>query len=540
MHYNRLEETLNFLNLNELSRIIGIEILEGLSDLNISITKSSIIEMLLTSRGTSFLSEKEARKILFSKPDVKAFLNISTEISDTFINSSWTKNYEKVANILELDPGEFNEEKSKRKADFISGATETLMPYQNWMRKLVLDKFANNVGKRTLVHMPTGAGKTRTAMQIVFDQIRTRSPKDTTIIWMAHSDELCEQAVQSFDVLWPNQQISTARIWRAWGGLSDLSEFNGGGCNFVVTSFQTLFSWMKSNDNNRFSIINRLKLKTDFLIIDEAHLSTALTYRRVIEFISSNDTNILGLTATPGRHSIGDDGDETKTLSDFFDDSLISMPKDDGSKAEDPISFLQSKGVLSKVLTDTLPGSNVKLSATEIKSCSELLELPELVLKRLGSDTQRTLNVAVKVLELTRERKQVIVFCPSKLNSLFLAEFLKINGCSAASITGDLAMSERHRKLEEFKSQELQVITNFNVLTTGFDAPNIGAVVIARPTLSVVLYSQMIGRGLRGPLFNGTEFTTIINVADNIDNLPSFQSAFTYFNDFFGGETEDG
>ena len=66
-----------------------------------------------------------------------------------------------------------------------------------------------------------------------------------------------------------------------------------------------------------------------------------------------------------------------------------------------------------------------------------------------------------------------------------------------------------------------------------FDAPNIEAVVIARPTLSVVLYSQMIGRGIRGPLFGGTHSTTIVNVEDNIANLPDFRSAFTYFNKFF-------
>ena len=69
--------------------------------------------------------------------------------------------------------------------------------------------------------------------------------------------------------------------------------------------------------------------------------------------------------------------------------------------------------------------------------------------------------------------------------------------CKSAAITSDLEMSERQRKLKLFKENKIQVITNFNVLTTGFDAPNIEVVVIARPTLSVVLYSQMIGRGLR-------------------------------------------
>ena len=164
----------------------------------------------------------------------------------------------------------------------------------------------------------------------------------------------------------------------------------------------------------------------------------------------------------------------------------------------------------------------------------KVLELPEAVLKKLGNDHQRTINIARRTLELARnEGKQTIVFCSSKTNALILAEYLKLNGCTAAAITGDLAISERQNKIEAFKKGEIKIITNYNVLTTGFDAPKIGAVVIARPTLSIVLYSQMIGRGLRGKLFGGTELTTIVNVQDNILNLPDFKSAFTYFNKFF-------
>lgn len=533
MHLEKVTNVLNFLNLSELSEILEDEVLEGLSELGIPITKSSLIEMLLTSRGLSFLLEKKYRKILFSKPDIIVFLQLSPEIAKSIVRSPWSRNYKLVANLLECDFTSLAPVGYKREGNFQSKGSITLMPYQNWMRRKVSDFFFNKTGERTLVHMPTGAGKTSTAMQIVFDQIRMKSPLNITVIWMAHSDELCEQAVESFDNLWPNQQISSAQVWRAWGGISDLSDYDGSGCNFVVTSFQTLFSWMKSGQNKRFELINRLKRHTDFLIIDEAHLSTAPTYRNVIDYISRIETNILGLTATPGRHHIGGDIEETEELVSFFDSNLLSMTRDDGTKAKDPIGFLQSKGVLSKVLHDTLPGTDVTLSQNELTACSEFLELPEVFLKRLGLDHQRTLNIARKVLELVEQEKQVLVFCPSKANSLFLSEYLKINNCLAASITGDLGMVERKNNLEKFKKNEINVITNFNVLTTGFDAPNINAVVIARPTLSVVLYSQMIGRGLRGSMFGGTEFTTIVNVDDNIQNLPDFRSAFTYFNDFF-------
>ena len=94
-------------------------------------------------------------------------------------------------------------------------------------------------------------------------------------------------------------------------------------------------------------------------------------------------------------------------------------------------------------------------------------------------------------------------------------------------------MGERQTKLELFKDNKIQVITNFNVLTTGFDSPNIEVVIIARPTLSVVLYSQMIGRGLRGKEVGGTEEILLIDVDDNFNNMPNLYKAFTYFNNYF-------
>jgi DNA repair protein RadD len=530
----KLPAVLRHLNLGELSDIMGQEVLTGLSEIGLSLTKNKLIEILLSSRGCSFLGDKKNRRILFRNSEILSHLGLTMQCAEELINQSWLKNHKRVAELLNINSALLVPLEQKRLSHFDADGMRNLMPYQNWMRKKVYDFFSNKRSARALVHMPTGAGKTSTAMQIIFDQIRMRSPQDTTIIWLAHSDELCEQAAQSFGELWPNQQIGTARVWRAWGGFSDLNDYNADGCNFIVTSFQTLYGWMKSKKNDRFSVVNKLKMNADFLIIDEAHLSTATTYRSVIDYVSGMDTSILGLTATPGRHGISGDTIHTSDLVTFYDSNLLTMPRDDGTETSDPIGFLQSKGVLSQVELQSIPGLDISLSEADIKACSQQLEIPEAVLKTLGQDYKRTLNVARKALELAQlKNKQTLVFCPSKTNALILAEYLKINGCSAAAVTGDQPMLERQSNLEKFKSGEIKIITNYNVLTTGFDAPKISAVIIARPTLSVVLYSQMIGRGLRGSLFGGTASTTIVNVTDNIENLPDFKNAFTYFNGFF-------
>ncbi|NJL55457.1 hypothetical protein HC928_09910 [bacterium] len=93
---------------------------------------------------------------------------------------------------------------------------------------------------------------------------------------------------------------------------------------------------------------------------------------------------------------------------------------------------------------------------------------------------------------------------------------LRRKGRSAAVVTGETRRATRRHIIEEFRAGRLRVLCNYGVLTTGFDAPKIRAVIIARPTTSVVLYEQMIGRGMRGPLNGGTEECLVIDLQDNI------------------------
>ena len=100
-------------------------------------------------------------------------------------------------------------------------------------------------------------------------------------------------------------------------------------------------------------------------------------------------------------------------------------------------------------------------------------------------------------------------------------------------VDGKTNQGARQSILKEFKNGELQIICNFGILSTGFDAPKTDLVFIARPTQSIVLYSQMIGRGLRGKEVGGTENCTIVTVKDNISGLPNDSNIFTYFDEYF-------
>ena len=91
----------------------------------------------------------------------------------------------------------------------------------------------------------------------------------------------------------------------------------------------------------------------------------------------------------------------------------------------------------------------------------------------------------------------------------------------------------RRQYLKDFKEGRIQIVSNYGVLSTGFDAPKTDVVFISRPTKSLVLYSQMIGRGLRGPAIGGTEYCTIIDVKDNIIGLPDEEDIYDYFEDYY-------
>ena len=132
-----------------------------------------------------------------------------------------------------------------------------------------------------------------------------------------------------------------------------------------------------------------------------------------------------------------------------------------------------------------------------------------------------------------KERKQIILFAPSKGSAEDIAISLKFNGLKAESITSDLSEGVRKNIIDNFKKNHINIITNYGVLTTGFDAPNTNVVVIARPTKSAVLYSQMIGRGLRGPKMGGTENCLIVDVKDNVIDYPTLEQQFVYFDKYY-------
>lgn len=540
-------DVLESLGVQALVEHVGEERTLRLQRLGQSIDSSLLASVLESEQGVNVFRSKALRLDLMitrRSEKLRELVGNAGPVSDRlhrFNDFSWGNN-EKSKRFLE-----FFELASAyliveaRKLDFLAEVSVRgpLHAYQNWIRKKIGAFLSSTTQQRVIVHMPTGSGKTRTTMESICDYLRSQTQECKTVVWFAHSEELCEQAAESFTTIWGRFGCENAQVIRLWGG-SKVEAVALDRPTFVVTSFQTAYKMLSTSDDIRFALFNKIRHKCGLLVVDEAHQSTAPTYQEAIELFTNRKSKIIGLTATPGRHHLGADTVATTNLSDFYQGNKIGIVDDHGNALTDPIGFLTDKGILSKVTRYKLDsGTTVTLTPSEARHIEAMLDMPRSVLEKLGNDEQRMGKIASHAIKLAFvEHRPTIIFAPSKQNAVELASLISLKGCKASVVTGETHPIDRADAIRDFKDGTVKVLINFGVLTTGFDAPNIRAVIVARPTTSVVLYSQMIGRGLRGPLMGGTEECMIVDVNDNIVNMPEANKAFTYFDNFFKNESK--
>ena len=383
-----------------------------------------------------------------------------------------------------------------------------LFPHQKRVA-LEVERYLYREDGRVMMHLPTGVGKTRTAMSIVASHLRHRKG---IVLWLAGTKELLEQAVDEFQPTWQAVGDRAVECVRFWGGHdADLSRPEDG---LVVAGLSKLHSYGRSRED-----LWSLGDRTTMVIFDEAHQAVAPTYKDLVDTIVTRNpkTPLLGLSATPGRTWARPEVDEA--LAALFYRNKVTVTYG----GENPIRHLTESGYLSAVdfkLLNVEPG--LRLSAAELSRLAASLDMPVDVADRLGEDEVRNLRIVEAVLELAKRHRRVLVFAPSASNATLLAGVCRGIGVGASAVTANTDAEERARIVRRFKRPDrgTQVLWNYGVLTTGFDAPGASAALIARPTKSLVLYSQMVGRVVRGPRAGGTEQCEVVTVVDT--NLPGF------------------
>ena len=378
--------------------------------------------------------------------------------------------------------------------------------------------------RRVILHMPTGAGKTRTAMNVIAEHLRNNEP--TVVVWLAFSEELLEQAASEFEVAWRYIGNRDVDVVRFWGDRSaDLNAVEDG---ILVAGLAKIYQANRRDLNLLPSVGDVATL----VVMDEAHQSIAETYASVLDTLATKrpGTSLLGLTATPGRTY--SDIEEDSRLSRFWGGRKVML---EVPGYENPVHYLIEHGYLAQPEFRTvLVNPGAVLTDEDRRRVEASLDLPEDALSRLGDDEVWNTAVTEAARELLDRHRRVIVFATTVRQAVVLAAVMRALGHNARTVTGSTPKTERESILQQYtnNSAEAMVLFNYGVLTTGFDAPSTSAAVIARPTRSLVLYSQMVGRAMRGPRAGGNPRAEIVTVIDPA--LPGFSdpaAAFTNWED---------
>ena len=361
-------------------------------------------------------------------------------------------------------------------------------------------------GRRAIAHMPTGAGKTRLACHAACHLFNKYENEDKLLIWLAASEELCEQAADSLAEAWLHLGNRTAQVHRYWGDTGKLSYEPG----FLVTGLAKLYA-ASGNDPG---ILTQLARRAAAVVFDEAHQAIARTYQFVTEQLLTFEPPLLGLTATPGRKTLP--GDEDERLAELFNHQKVTI---NPRGHPDPLTYLITHGFLSDPQFTLIPLSS-NLPFLEGHGG----DYPDSVLNQIGKDPDWQEQIVRVTTQALSEHRRVIVFCPSLESVHECTAELGQQELQVASITGTTPTEQRQNTIRKFREPDdnPMALLNYGVLTAGFDAPRTSCVIIARPTTSLVLYSQMAGRAMRGERSGGNRRCQIYTVVDT--KLPGFGS----------------
>jgi DNA repair protein RadD len=335
-----------------------------------------------------------------------------------------------------------------------------LRPYQQRTLDQLYAWFeAGNTGHPCLV-LPTGSGKSHIIAALCKDAL-TNWP-ETRVLMLTHVKELIEQNAEKMRLHWPDAPLG---IYSASIGRKELGE------PITFAGIQSVRN--KAKELGHF----------DICIIDEAHTVSHKDqggYRNLIRDLEAINPNlrVVGLTASPYRLGHGMITDPPALFSDLIEPVSI-----------EELIYLGHLSVLRSKLTKS------QLDTTGVKKRGG--EFIESELQKAVDTNDQNVAVVQEVIRLAGDRQHWLFFCTGVAHAQHIRDVLISLQISSACVTGDTPKHEREAILADFKAGKITALTNANVLTTGFDYPDIDLIAMLRPTMSPGLYVQMAGRGMR-------------------------------------------
>ncbi|MAM13043.1 MAG: DNA helicase [Rhizobiaceae bacterium] len=347
--------------------------------------------------------------------------------------------------------------------------------YQDEAKQAVMNFWVQG-GGNPLIDLATGTGKSMVIASMVQDLLRDYPT--FRVLMLTHVKELVQQNFMALLRVWPD---APAGIYSAGLNRRDVHH------RITFASIQSVY--------NKASQLGR----RDLILIDEAHLVPLKgegMYRRLLDdlYAINRDARVAGLTATPYRLDTGrlDEGD-TRLFDQVVYSYGIAKGIEDG--------FLSP--LISKATAARIDVSEVKRRGGEFVPAS--LE---------GAADAVTQEAVSEIADLGANRKSWLVFCAGVKHALNVRDAIRASGFSCETVSGETPSGERDNIIRRFRAGEIRCLTNANVLTTGFDVPQVDLVAMLRPTLSTSLYVQIVGRGTR--LSPGKDNCLILDFAGNV------------------------
>lgn len=400
------------------------------------------------------------------------------------------------------------------------------VPYEHQKKAMeCMDRINSSADFSTLVVLPTGGGKTYTAALWLLHNAIDRHKK---VLWMAHRQLLLEQAAQAFqDYAYAETipHISGFR-YRIISGAA-----NHGRTMDICRDDDLLIVSKDSIGRNLPALNNWLAGEKEiFLVVDEAHHSTAKTYRRVIDYVRSKvpHVKLIGLTATPFRTAEEEKGLLGKIYTDGVKNNVV-IHNDVGITYQISLKDLINRRILAKPVfesyqTEEQYGQELGLEAWE--SIQHLDTLPEDVARKIALSVPRNRLIVDTYKKGQKKYGQTIVFAVNVDHAIALNAQFREAGIASDYVVSSIrdmatgvtiSREDNERKEQAYREGKLQVLINVNILTEGVDFPKTGTVFLARPTISTILMTQMVGRALRGPAAGGTDTAYIVSFVDGWD-----------------------
>ena len=330
--------------------------------------------------------------------------------------------------------------------DWDTSLKVSLRPYQKECLDAI-DKGFKRL-RTAIVSLPTGAGKT-----IIFSAYAYNKKWRTLVL--AHRDELIQQALEKYVFL--------------TGDKSNIGVIKSGEWNikpFTAGSVQTLYKNLDKIDGKDF----------DLVITDEAHHYVASTFRAVVDRLleTNPDLKLLGVTATPFRS-------DSKNLKDLFEEMVYAIDIKELMR----LGYLvpvRGKKIYLPVNMDDLKTAYGDFTDKSISEVFDEDEINRLIVQKWKEEA---------------ENRKTIFFLSSVEHAQKLAYLFSKEGIPAQFVEGRMSLKQRQEIIRNFREGKTKILINMNILTEGFDDPSVECIAIVRPTKSLNLYAQIVGRGLR-------------------------------------------